>query len=72
MDTGRLRFQTAFFNGIFAVMLRVKDISFAYGDTPVLNKISFRLKQGEHMAVIGESGSGKSTLLNLIYGRNLI
>jgi iron(III) transport system ATP-binding protein len=51
-------------------MLRVKDISFAYGDTPVLNKISFRLKQGEHMAVIGESGSGKSTLLNLIYGRN--
>ena len=50
-------------------MLKVRDISFSYGDNRVLENISFSLKRGQNMAVIGESGSGKSTLLNLIYGQ---
>lgn len=49
-------------------MLRVKNISFSYGKVPVLKAISFSLKQGEHLSIIGESGSGKSTLLKLLYG----
>ncbi len=49
-------------------MLEVKNISFVYIENTVLNNVSFTIKQGENIAVIGESGCGKSTLLKLIYG----
>ena len=49
-------------------MLDVKEVSFAYDRTPVLEGINFQLEQGEHLAVMGESGCGKSTLLKIIYG----
>ncbi len=49
-------------------MLHVDHVSFAYDDVPVLEDINLKIKQGEHVAIIGESGCGKSTLLKLIYG----
>ena len=49
-------------------MLEVKNISFGYIENTVLKNVSFTIKQGENIAVIGESGCGKSTLLKLIYG----
>lgn len=49
-------------------MLKVENLSFKYDKTPVLKHISFSVKKGEHVSVIGESGSGKSTLLKLLYG----
>lgn len=49
-------------------MLQVNNVSFGYKTTNVLEEISFHLKPGENLAVIGESGCGKSTLLKLIYG----
>ena len=49
-------------------MLQVKNIAFAYQEKLVLNGISFSLKEGLNLAIIGESGCGKSTLLKLIYG----
>ena len=52
----------------FRIMLKVKQLKFAYKDAFVLKHISFSLKEGEHVSIIGESGSGKSTLLKLIYG----
>lgn len=43
-------------------------VSFAYdrGDAEVLNDISFSVRYGEKLALLGESGQGKSTLCNLI------
>ncbi|WP_194766327.1 ABC transporter ATP-binding protein [Tamlana sp. I1] len=49
-------------------MLSVKKLTFSYNKSPVLNNISFQVKPGEHLAIIGESGSGKSTLLKVLYG----
>ncbi|GAA3518855.1 ABC transporter ATP-binding protein [Aquimarina addita] len=49
-------------------MLNVNNVSFAYDTTPILKNISFTIKKGQHIAVIGASGCGKSTLLKVIYG----
>jgi len=50
-------------------MLNVANISFQYAPKKeVLSNISFNLKEGKHLCVMGESGSGKSTLLKAIYG----
>ncbi|MEK7060867.1 MAG: ABC transporter ATP-binding protein [Patescibacteria group bacterium] len=47
--------------------LKFSNVSFAYGKgSDVLKDISFILKSGEKLALVGESGQGKSTLVNLI------
>ncbi|RPD99670.1 ABC transporter ATP-binding protein [Aureibaculum marinum] len=49
-------------------MLQIKNISFSYHKSPILQNISFTVNEGEVLAIVGESGSGKSTLLKLLYG----
>lgn len=49
-------------------MLEIQNLTFRYKKQNILENISFNVKEGEHVSVIGESGSGKSTLLKLLYG----
>ena len=48
--------------------MNIRDLSFSYGEKPVLQGLSLEVKAGELCAVMGENGSGKSTLLRLIAG----
>ncbi len=51
----------------FEKELRVENLSFSYdGNDTVLNDISFTIKAGETIALVGPSGGGKSTLANLV------
>jgi ATP-binding cassette subfamily B multidrug efflux pump len=48
--------------------LRFENVSFTYPDTGIkaLDKVSFHVRPGERVAIIGTTGSGKSTLANLL------
>ena len=46
--------------------ISLRDVTFAYKDTQVLNGITLDIKQGTTTALVGPSGSGKSTIAKLI------
>ncbi len=47
--------------------VRFNHVSFSYDeDTPVLNNVSFQVKPGETIALVGPTGAGKTTIVNLI------
>ncbi len=51
-------------------VIEVKDLTAGYGDRVVLQNISFQVRAGEILAILGPSGSGKSTLLKHLIGLN--
>lgn len=47
--------------------IRFEGVSFAYDPkTPVLQNVSFSVKKGETVAIVGATGAGKSTIINLL------
>ena len=46
--------------------IRLKDVTFSYGQTPLFEGLSLTVPAGKITAIVGPSGSGKSTILNLI------
>lgn len=49
-------------------LLQVEDLVTKYGEIPALKRISFEVKEGEIVALIGANGAGKSTTLMTISG----
>lgn len=47
-------------------VLDIEELSKAFTEEALFEKISFSLKRGEHVAIIGDNGTGKTTLLKLI------
>lgn len=52
--------------GPFAKRIEFKGISFAYDKEPVLRDISFSVRKGDRVALVGMSGAGKTSLVNLL------
>lgn len=50
--------------------MRVKNLSFSYGGVQALHNISFTLRRGEKIGVVGLSGAGKSTLMKMLLKEN--
>lgn len=46
--------------------VRFENVSFSYGQEPVLKNVAFEAKPGETIALLGTTGSGKSSIINLI------
>ncbi len=46
--------------------IEFRDVSFSYGDTKILDGLSFKINAGEKMALVGPSGAGKSTITKLL------
>lgn len=48
--------------------IEMKDVWFSYNKVPVVEGVSFTLKQGEFLGILGPNGGGKTTLLKLMLG----
>ncbi len=46
----------------------LRNVSFAYGDSPAIEDVSLQIDAGEFLGLIGPNGSGKTTLLHVMLG----
>ena len=49
-------------------LLKLTQVSLAYGATPLLEDISWQISRGERVCIIGRNGTGKSSMLQLVKG----
>jgi zinc transport system ATP-binding protein len=49
-------------------LIGIRNLSFKYGDNPVLENVSFEIIQNDFILIIGPNGGGKTTLVKLILG----
>ncbi len=51
-----------------AKLIIAKNLTLAYEDKPIINKVNFTINTGDFVFITGKSGSGKTTLLKSFYG----
>jgi zinc transport system ATP-binding protein len=51
-------------------LVATTELCFSYNGAEVLDKVTFRVRQGDYLGIVGPNGSGKSTLVKTILGLN--
>ncbi|MHB8864158.1 MAG: ATP-binding cassette domain-containing protein, partial [Pirellulaceae bacterium] len=51
------------------ILLSVQDVTKHFGPEPVLDGVTFDVRKGERVSVVGPNGTGKTTLLKILAGR---
>jgi len=51
------------------LVAELKDVSFAYGEDPIVKNLSVTIMRGDRIGIIGPNGAGKTTLIKLITGQ---
>ena len=49
-------------------MIEFRNVTFSYGEAPVVENLSFSIQKGETVGLIGANGAGKSTIMTLMLG----
>ena len=49
-------------------MIEFRNVTFSYGEAPVVENLSFSIQKGETVGLIGANGAGKSTIMKLMLG----
>src|SRR6516225_674646 len=52
-------------------LLRLDNVSLAYGHVPLLAHVDFQVEPGERICLLGRNGAGKTTLLRVVTGEAL-
>ncbi len=60
---------TPHFASVNDALVELRDVTFGYGERPVLAELSLRVPRGQVTALMGASGGGKTTVLRLIGGQ---
>lgn len=55
-------------NSTSPVLLKASHLSLGYGNTPLIQSVSFQIQPGDVLAVVGHNGSGKSTFIKTLLG----
>lgn len=69
-DSDELKLVTLKYHSIR--LAEIRNISIFYGEKTACKGVSFEVKQGDRIALVGKNGSGKSSILKLINGEPLI
>jgi zinc transport system ATP-binding protein len=54
--------------GVKDPVISIQDLSFSYGESPVLDSVNLEILEGEFVGLVGPNAGGKSTLLKLVLG----
>ena len=66
--TGNVRMQAFEAERSGRLVLEAKEISFSWGDAPIVDGLSTMIMRGDRIGIIGPNGAGKTTLLKLLLG----